>query len=156
MKQKYIVVKDTETQQITIKEFAELDRELFSLLCEESYDQKAVEAAIETGKNTLVALLKTQNMYPPALYFEKICDAVMELCAKTDLTTTEVFINDHELLAEEMKSAEADLKANSEDLDELLEEDNYNEESSEIEALDNSKTPLKIADDESVDVGDDA
>ena len=49
MKQKYTIHKDTDNKRLIIKEYAELDKEILSLLCEESYDDAWVTSAIQNG-----------------------------------------------------------------------------------------------------------
>ena len=40
MKQKYLILNDKKNKQIKIQEFAELNKQMLSLLCEETYDHK--------------------------------------------------------------------------------------------------------------------
>ena len=67
MKQKYTIIKDSTNKQLIIREFAELDKEILSLLCEETYEQKAILAAIKKGKDNLISALRTKNLYPPGV-----------------------------------------------------------------------------------------
>jgi hypothetical protein len=76
MKQKYTIIKDDKNKQLIIREFAELDKEILSLLCEETYDQKLIRSAIKSGKEDLIAALRTNNLYPPGIYADKIANAV--------------------------------------------------------------------------------
>mgnify|MGYP000220894369 CR=1 FL=1 len=78
MKQKYSILKDNKSGIVTIKEFAELDKGMFSLIFEETYENKAIEAAIKEGKEALVAARRTTNLYPIADYAEKIADTVID------------------------------------------------------------------------------
>ena len=66
MKQKYTIMKNDEKTGIIIREFAELDKEIFSFLCEETFDDKTVKSAIEKGQDTLIQTLRTQNLFPLA------------------------------------------------------------------------------------------
>ncbi|MCK7503842.1 MAG: hypothetical protein MZV70_06840 [Desulfobacterales bacterium] len=43
MKQKYEILRDEDSKRLIIREYAELDKDVMSLLCEESYDRKAVK-----------------------------------------------------------------------------------------------------------------
>ncbi|MCK7511232.1 MAG: hypothetical protein MZV70_49000 [Desulfobacterales bacterium] len=49
MKQKYEILRDDDNKRLIIREFAELDKDTMSLLCEESYDKKAIKSAIGHG-----------------------------------------------------------------------------------------------------------
>ena len=151
MKQKYTIVRDDKNKQLIIREFAELDKEVLSLLCEETYEQKAIRAAIKSGREDLIAALRTNNLYPPGIYAEKIADAVKELFSAKGKESEDLFFDDLELLTKE-SAAEAIKKqkeTDSEDLEEVVEEDFeavYEDE--EKEPLDKLDSSLKIADDE--------
>lgn len=151
MKQKYTIVRDDKNKQLIIREFAELDKEILSLLCEETYDQKAIRAAIKSGKEDLISALRTNNLYPPGIYAEKIADAVKELFATKDKEAEDLFFDDLELLTKE-SAAEAikeKKEDDSEDLEEVVEEDFESVyEDEEKEPIDKLDSSLKIADDE--------
>ncbi|MGD9081034.1 MAG: hypothetical protein PVG96_16925, partial [Desulfobacterales bacterium] len=100
MKQKYTIIKDSKNKQLIIREFAELDKEILSLLCEETYEQKDIIAAIKKGQQNLISALRTNNLYPPGIYAKKIADAIKELYATKDKESEELFFDDLELLAE--------------------------------------------------------
>ena len=55
MKQKYLILKNDEKTKLIIKEFAELDKEMFSFLCEETFDDESVTSAIAKGEDFLIA-----------------------------------------------------------------------------------------------------
>ena len=155
MKQKYTIQKDKDNQQLVIKEFAELDKEVMSFLCEETYEAKVIRSAIKSSRDSLISILRTHNLYPPNMYVEKIADAVIALYGSRGQDSVDLFFNDIELLTKEREIEEADkeLEEPPEDMEELL-EDNYEqdfEDKTEINKIDSS---LKIADDDLVD-GDD-
>jgi len=160
MKQKYTIIKDSKNKQLIIREFAELDKEILSLLCEETYEQKAILAAIKSGKENLISALRTNNLYPPGIYAEKIADAVKALYATRGKDSEDLFFDDLELLthAKEPQSravAEPD-DEQDEDVDELLEDDfesDFDENDDQIKKIDSS---LKIADDDFGDTPDES
>ena len=149
MKQKYTIVRDDKNKQLIIREFAELDKEILSLLCEETYAQKSIRAAIKNGQEELIAALRTNNLYPPGIFANKIADTVKELLASKDIESKDLFFNDLELLAKESETeaAEEQLEKDSEDLDEVLEED-FEPEYEDKEQLKKMGSSLKIVDDE--------
>ena len=151
MKQKYTIVKDDKNNQLIIREFAELDKEILSLLCEETYDSKKIRAAIKKGREQLISALRTNNLYPPGIYAKKIADSVKDLYAVKGQESIDLFFNDLELLAvesepePEKEDKEEAVEKQAEDMDELLEDDfesDY-EGKEKINKLDSS---LKIAD----------
>jgi len=151
MKQKYTIIKDSKNKQLIIREFAELDKEILSLLCEETYEQKVILAAIKRGKEYLISALRTNNLYPPGIYAKKIAAAVKDLYATKGKESEELFFDDLELLARanepKARAAEEPVEKPDEEMDELLEDDfesDYEDEG-QPKKLDSS---LKIADDE--------
>jgi hypothetical protein len=79
MKQKYLIFKNKTSDSLTIQEFAELDKDMFSLICEESYEWQDIQSAMADGKARLIAKLRTPNLYPIAEYADKIADSVMTI-----------------------------------------------------------------------------
>jgi hypothetical protein len=69
MKQKYLLLKNDEKKELLIKEFAESDKESFSLLCEESYDSKEIESAIAKDKKALLSTCITPKTITRLNYF---------------------------------------------------------------------------------------
>ena len=151
MKQKYAIVRDDKNKQLIVREFAELDKEILSLLCEETYADKRIRAAIRKGREELIAALRTKNLYPPGIYAKKIADAVKELYATKGKGSAELFFDDLELLAQanepKAKVAEEPVEKPDAEMDELLDDDFESEYENEDQPkkLDSS---LKIADDE--------
>ena len=155
MKQKYLIINDKENKQFKIQEFAELNKETLSLLCEEAYDYKTIKSAVSHGKDALISTLRTNNLYPPGIYAEKIAHALVQLHKSKDEESVELFFDDINLLAKKRQSAEIteQLGDDSADLDEMLEDDfdeNYQEKNG-IKKIDSS---LKIEDDDYVDIND--
>lgn len=161
MKQKYTIVKDDKNNQLIIREFAELDKEILSLLCEETYDSKVIRAAIRSGDEKLIAALRTNNLYPPGIYAKKIADTVKGLYAAKGQDSADLFFNDLELLAIESEpdtekgNKEEAVEDQGEDMDELL-EDNFESEYDEKEKISKLDSSLKIADDDFSDTNNDS
>jgi len=125
MKQKYLISKENDQKKLIIKEFAELDKERLSLLCEEEYDNKIIKSAISQGKEALISELRTNNMYPPGVYAEKIAQAVIDIFASKESQSIELSFNDIDLLIKEQEPSEDIDKIESiaEDIDELIGDD---------------------------------
>ena len=156
MKQKYLIINDKKNKQIKIQEYAELNKEMLSLLCEEAYDYKTIKPAIAAGIDTLIAALRTNNLYPPGIYAEKIASAVTELLKSKDKESIELFFDDVNLLAKKRGSARVakQLADDTADLDEILDDD-YDETFEEKDDLKKIDSPLKVAGDDFGDADDD-
>ena len=153
MKQKFLVQKNAADAQIIIRENAELDKELMSLLCEERFDVSALEAALESGREGLITALRTRNLYPPKAYAEKIAEAVQELLNNAEEDAIELYFDDLDLLDKErQEAAKAQaMKEEADDIDELI-EDEFEGEFEEGQEIGKINSSIKIADDDSVDV----
>ncbi|MEE8480341.1 MAG: hypothetical protein V3T59_03770 [Desulfobacterales bacterium] len=152
MKQKFLILKDEDKNELIIREFAELDKENFSLLCEETYDNKTIESAIKKGKRLLISTLGTKNMYPPGLYADKIAESVMAIYSSESDQPVELFFDDIDLVKEVKEEPEIldIIEEESEEIFELLEEDSAGEDIVEKKTMGKIKSSIKIADDESL------
>jgi hypothetical protein len=149
MKQKYLILNDKENKQIKIQEYAELNKEMLSLLCEESYDYKTIKSAISAGPEALISALRTNNLYPPGIYAEKIASAVTELYKAKDQESLELFFDDINLLAKNRKFAEVTEQPedDSADLDEML-DDSYEDTFEDKDDFKKIDSPIKPVDDD--------
>ena len=125
MKQKYLISKESDQKKLVIKEFAELDKEMLSLLCEEEYDNTIIKSAISKGKEALISVLRTNNMYPPSVYAEKIAQTVIDIFGSKGSQSVEIAFNDVDLIIKEQAlSAELDETENTvDDIDKLIDDD---------------------------------
>ena len=149
MKQKYLIIKDKENKQIKIQEYAELNKEMLSLLCEEAYDYKTIKSAISAGPEALVASLRTNNLYPPGIYAEKIASAVAELYKSKDKESLELFFDDINLLAKNRRVAEVteQIEEDDTDMDEMI-EDGFEEDFEDKEDLKKIDSSIQVAGDD--------
>ncbi len=151
MKQKLTIFKDTESKTLIVKEYAELEKETQSLLCKESYSLQNIEEAIKAGREALIVALRTNNLYPPAIYIDQIAQAVETIAQSKDQNTTDLFFDDIDLMGIPLDGNPLDNLHDVEEeaVDDLLDDD-------VDEALDKGIEikSLKIADDETIETGD--
>jgi len=155
MKQKYLIINDKKNKQFKIQEFAELNKETLSLLCEEAYDYKTIKSAVSAGKDALISTLRTNNLYPPGIYAEKIAYAIVQLHKSKDEESVELFFDDINLLTKKRQSSgtTVQFEDDSADLDEMLEDD-FDDDYPEKNGLKKMESSLKIEDDDYVDIND--
>jgi len=107
MKQKFIIKNNNINSDLSIKEYANLDREnrtkfkeseqeIFSLVCEETYDNELIMGAIKKGKKSLVSAIRTRNMYPILIHAEKIAASVIKLYDAENNQPVELLFDDKE------------------------------------------------------------
>jgi hypothetical protein len=151
MKQKYLIINDKKNKQFKIQEFAELNKEMLSLLCEEAYDYATIKSAVSSGKETLISTLRTNNFYPPGIYAEKIAAAVYQLHKSKAEEPVELFFDDINLLIKKRKSTETSGSRqpgdDSADLDDMLEDD-FDDDYPEKDRVKKIDSSLKIEDDD--------
>ncbi len=159
MKHKYTIARDTEKNCLVLKEYGELDKEMMSFLCEASYNDNEVKDVIAAGKESLISFIRTENIYPPNLYADKIADCVIAIYeSDNDSETTEITFNDLDWLtkdqetyprADEIEEVDEIEEDAEDDINDLLEDD-FEEDFGDDDDL-NLDSPLKIADDETGD-----
>jgi len=151
MKQKYLIINDKKNKQFKIQEFAELNKETLSLLCEETYDYVTIKSAVSAGKEALISTLRTNNFYPPGNYAEKIAAAVYQLHKSKAEEPVELFFDDINLLTKKRKSPKTSgsgqLEDDSADLDDMLEDD-FDDDYPEKDRVKKIDSSLKIEDDD--------
>jgi hypothetical protein len=137
MKQKYLIFKNETSENLTIQEFAELDKEMFSLICEETYEAQLIKTALEEGKTKLIAKLRTPNLYPIAEYVDKIADSVIKIYQQPDAGDPVELVFDDVI---QMRKSETVLRSvavedsgDADEIDDLLDEVDDDVDKSEIE-----------------------
>jgi len=157
MKQKYAILKNDKKTGVIIREFAELDKGIFSLLCEETFEDETVKLAIAKDKATLIKTLRTQNLFPLGIYAEKIAEAVTKMYESGDDQPVELLFNDTDLLTKKEKKPLPldDIEDKAVGIDDLLDEDLPEEDFDEKSDIKNLSRSLKISDDDSGGINDD-
>ncbi len=160
MKQKYLLSKNSQDSGLVIKELAELEKGIFSVVYEEKYDGDTIVSAMETDQEELMLALRTSNFYPNRVCAQKIADGVADLYGAEDKESVEVLFNDIDLLTsvkpvpkEVIEEEEAPAA-----IDALLEDDKT---VAEIDSLDKEdvivpKASANLKDDGSIDPVDEA
>jgi hypothetical protein len=109
MKQRYFISRDEKTSALTIEEYAvvagnikrheisAIARDDFTLLCTETYEGKVIKEAISEGKEALVTVLRTDNLYPIGTYANVIADSVIEIYGKNGHFAKELLFDDLDL-----------------------------------------------------------
>jgi hypothetical protein len=84
-----------ETQKLSIREYAELEKGEFAFVCEEVHDIDDFKNTMEDGAKGLVSVVRRPNMYPRQDFGEKIAQGIIDLLNdESGATSIEVLIND--------------------------------------------------------------
>ena len=159
MKQKYLILKNDKKTKLIIREFAELDKEMFSFLCEEAFDDESITSAIAIGEDALIETLRTKNLFPIGICAKKIAAAVTKMYESGNDQSVELLFDDHNLLKKEQKEPAVEDDIESEDntveiddlfeddtveIDDLLEEDTPEPDYDDKKEIENITNSLKI------------
>lgn len=160
MKQKYAVIRDDEQKTLIVREYAELDKEMMSLLCEETYAQAAIVDAIKVGPQAVINALRTNNMYPPTTFAQAIAEAVQAMLAEGGNSSAELFFDDRDLFNRDAEpyipsiDEEVELEAEEDvEVDDLL-DDSIDDDFEDDKVLKDLKSSIQVADDDTNDLED--
>jgi len=111
MRQKYVISRNGAKNELSISEYAILDKNLnkvassmlekdnFSFLCEETYESEMIVSSISKGMNALVTSLRTHNIFPIEPYAAKIAESVVALYDLSEDGSVELFFDDVDLIS---------------------------------------------------------
>ena len=150
MKQKYLILKDDKENKLIIREYAELDKEILSLLCEEIYDNESIETAIEKGKETLISTLRTKALFPISKYAEKIAEAVINMYEQENDQSVELFFNDLDIFTKDRVApvVEVEVESDPAEIDDLLVGDISSSDLDDDSEIKNITRPIKVDDED--------
>ncbi len=150
MKQKFSIFKNEKEQKLIIQEFAELDKDILSFLCEETYDSNVITAEIPRGKKALISAFRTHNLFPNSKYADAIADAIMGIYESSGDQSVELLFDDLDMLSKRQKPLliDDDLDSESAELDDLLEDDAPDPDFDDEDEVDKVLQPIKVIDDD--------
>ena len=111
MLQRYDISMNGETNRLSIKEFAVIERKLrkrdytdptkenFSLLHEVTYDGDDIREGIKKGQGALISALRSDNFFPISSCVELIAERVIKLFNGNSNSFSELFFDDRVLLS---------------------------------------------------------
>lgn len=148
MKQRFVISRNTGGEKIVIKEYAELDKGVYSLLCEESYAVEALEVALAEGPDHVVALLRTESFFPTSYFAEKLIATLADYFQQGSGDTAKIEADDAECIKNPAPDTSDEENGG---IDDLLDVDG--EEMADDEApVGKLDAPIKIAEDETAEI----
>lgn len=123
MEQKYILAKKDNL--LIIREVAQTEPGTFTLLFEERLQLSDVEAAVKAGKNELIDLFRSHNLYPPYIFAEKLAKGITSMFGDEPLDSLRIEFNDVDALQKAINEAAVQVEDEKElaEIDKLLDED---------------------------------
>lgn len=125
MRHKYVITRSPETAELILQELSELDKDAFSLVCEERFHDSAIVSAANLGMEALVNEIRTTNFFPCGLFAAKIAESVLKLFDSQNDTCVEVHCDDADYLSKKRVAPEIieEIEEDTADVDALLEDD---------------------------------
>jgi hypothetical protein len=156
MRQKFVIQKNDQDQTLIVQEYAELDKDILSFICEERHALAKIQAAVGKGREALIAELRTDNMYPPILYAQTIADVIIEKMADAGNGEQEVIFDDSSYITKDLQRSGAaeEIEEEESDIEDLLDDD-LDDEYNDKKLMKDFKSSIQIADDDSLDVEED-
>jgi len=111
MRQKYIISQEGSQHDFKIREYAIIDKNLrnvassllrqedYEFLCEETYSHAHIERSVSQGRDAVVDVLRTPNLFPIRPYVVKLAEQVMVLFDSAENESVELFFDDTDLVA---------------------------------------------------------
>jgi hypothetical protein len=125
MRHKYIITRSPETEELILQELSELDKDVFSLVCEERFSNSAILSAANLGMEALINEIRTTNFFPCGLFATKIAESVIKTIDPQEDSSAEVHCDDADYLSKKRVAPEIieEIEEDSADVDTLLEDD---------------------------------
>ena len=113
MLQRYDISVNAETNCLSIKEFAVIERQFrkrdsydpakenFSLMYEAAYDGEDIREAINAGDGALISALRSDNFFPISACVELIAERVIELFNGNSDSFSELYFDDRVLFSKD-------------------------------------------------------
>jgi len=151
VKQKYLILKNDEKNGLIIREFLEINKEMFSLVCEETYDNNDIESAIAKDRKDLISVLRTNNMYPVGLYADRLAESIITMYGAENKQPIELLFDD----SASFVKTQGDIVGLEEVEGKILEDDELLEDDFDDHKPLKTNCSIKVADDEPDKVEDD-
>jgi spore coat polysaccharide biosynthesis protein SpsF (cytidylyltransferase family) len=146
MKQKFFIEPGQDKDELVVKEYAEVEKDEYKLLCTETFDAKALRNALKEGEDELVKSFRTRNFFPPAGIAAMLAKKVTEFLSSKSPERIELAFDDKEVFQKK-----DGVKALLEDLDDAAEDEDTDELDDLLDDEDDIPkigTSLKVAEDE--------
>ena len=148
MKQRFSISRDTGGEKIVIREYAELDKGVYSLLCEESYAVATLQAALAKGTDRVVAMLRTESFFPTSYVVKKLVTTLEDYFQQGNGETVKIEADDAECIKRASRALPVDENGG---IDDLLDVENE-EIIEDQQPVGKLEAPIKIAEDEAPEI----
>jgi hypothetical protein len=125
MRQKYVITINKESEEMLLQEYSEIDKDSFSLVCEEKYPLSAVQGAAELGTQMLVNEIRTRHFFPCGPFADKIAAGITTLLDQGNDATGEIVCDDVDYLTKKPvpEDRTVDIEDDETDVDDLIDDE---------------------------------
>jgi hypothetical protein len=125
MRQKYVITINKDSEEMLLQEYSELDKDSFSLVCEEKYPLLTIQGAAGLGTQMLVNEIRTRHFFPCGPFADKIASGITTLLNQGNDATGEIVCNDVDYLARKPISEDrtVDIEDDETDVDDLVDDE---------------------------------
>jgi hypothetical protein len=117
--------KKSKANELILKEYTEIDEEKFILLNEARYQSNKIASAVSKSQRELIVALRTENMFPPDIFANRLFEMVTTLLNSQKRNFIETIVDDLDYVDKKRKKFKRRVEPIQEepiDVDELLEE----------------------------------
>ena len=116
MRQKYMISQNGKQSNLTIKEYAVVNKDLkkvdtsllrddhYTFLFEENYDGPMIKRSIAEGEDAVLRALRTPSMFPIKPFAAKMVESVIKLYKSKGKDSVTLFFDDVDLVIEEAEA----------------------------------------------------
>ncbi|MEW5735818.1 MAG: hypothetical protein AB1921_13245 [Thermodesulfobacteriota bacterium] len=144
MKYRYVVSREDQSGKFVISEFSRRSEDALDLTGSAEFPREALEAAAADGPEGILAMIRTDKMYPPAPVANDLAARILEMLGKKAGEETEAAVEEIDVAIVERKPVEVEsedeeeVEASDEEFDDedLLEEDDMGDSIGRIRVQD--------------------
>ena len=125
MRHKYVITLENEKEEMVLQEYGELDKDMFTIVSEGTYQRSVIQGALGQGIDPLINVMRTRDFYPCGVVAGKIASSVTNLFESQNETTIEIVCDDADYLTRKAipSALVEEVEDDASDVDDLLEDD---------------------------------
>ena len=127
MRLKYTMEKKSKANELILREYTGIDEERYVLLNETIYNSEKIVSAVSKSERELLIALRTENMFPPDMFANRLFEMVTTLLNSKKRQCIEIVVDDLDYIDKKHKKIKRrvepiEFETEPTDVDELLEE----------------------------------
>ena len=108
MRLKYTMEKKSKANELILREYTEIDEERYVLLNETIYNSEKIVSAVSKSERELLIALRTENMFPPDMFANRLFEMVTTLLNSKKRQCIEIVVDDLDYIDKKHKKIKMD------------------------------------------------